>query len=175
MKKSGAIHTIIGVNPLLPDYLLDSILSLTPKLFKDSGITHLVFDVDGTLVPKKGMVLTNSYREHLIGLRKSGLKIYIGSNAHRDLSPMAKSIGAGIIPPTRLSFKPFRSYFQRISKAINTSPKHTAMIGDRIVNDIVGANRAGFTTVLVSTVVSIKKRPAWWRRFYLDWVLKRVG
>lgn len=171
MKRSKAVHAIAGNSSWLPDYLADSVLSLRPTMFKDLGITHLVFDIDETLVPKKGMVLTDKYRDHILDLRKSGLKIYIGSNATRDLKPMAKSIGATIIPPTRFSFKPFRSYFRLISKNINALPENTAMIGDRILNDVVGANQAGYMTFLVDAV---QRRPMWWHKYYVKWVMNHV-
>ncbi len=172
MKRSRAVHVVTSNSSLLPDYLVDSVLSLTPKLFKDLGITHLIFDIDETLVPKRGMVLTDKYRKHIVNLRKSGLKIYIGSNAWRDLSPIAKSIGATVVRPTKFSFKPFQSYFRRITKTMNASPKHAAMIGDRILNDVIGANRAGFTTFLVD---AIQRRPVWWHKYYIKWVLHHAG
>ncbi len=174
MKKGGAVYRIASNNPFLPDCLLTSVLSLTPVLCRDLDVTHLVFDVDRTLAPKKSMVLTDAYRKHLVGLRKAGLKIYIGSNARRDLRPLAESVGAVIIPPTRVSFKPFRSYFRGTSKMIRAAPVHTAMVGDRIINDIVGANRAGFVTILVDPVHAVEREPVWWRRLYTDWVMKHA-
>lgn len=170
--KRNAVQTITANNSWMPDYLVDSVLSLTPEVFKDLGITHLIFDIDETLVPRNGTELTYTYRNHIINLRESGLKLYIGSNARRDLSPIAKSIGAIIIPTTRFSFKPLGSYFRLISITINAPPEHTAMIGDRILNDVVGANRAGFTTFLVDAV---KRRPPWWHKHYIEWIMQHAA
>jgi predicted HAD superfamily phosphohydrolase YqeG len=46
------------------------------------------------------------------------------------------------------------------------------MIGDRIINDIVGANRAGIKTVLVDAISRPQGRL---HRFYLSRVLKNTN
>lgn len=134
---------------LYPDYITSSVLKIKADELSAAGITHLVFDIDETVVPKRYNQLTPEYILFLQGLEKKGFKILIGSNTKRDLSEITQHLNTVVVRPGGLSFKPFKSYFKKVIKQAGVKPEHIAMVGDRILNDIVGGNRAGLTTILV--------------------------
>lgn len=141
-----------------PNYIARTIVDLQPLPLKQLGITHIVFDIDSTLVPHRGDTLTPEYIRHIKMLAQSGFTILIGSNTRRDISGLAATIGATVTVPVGISVKPRKSFYRRIIAASDTSPKHIAMVGDHIVNDIIGPNRVGFTTVLIEPV---GRTPSW--------------
>jgi HAD superfamily phosphatase (TIGR01668 family) len=146
-----------------PDYVARTIVEIHPLTLKQLGITHVVFDIDSTLVPHRGDTVTPEYIHHIKMLREQGLTILIGSNTRRDITALAASIDAVVTVPAGMSVKPRKSFYRRIVTVSGTLPKHIAMVGDHIINDIVGPNRIGFTTILVEPVGRI---PSWVFRTY---------
>lgn len=135
-----------------PDYVIGTILELDPSRLKALRLTHIAFDIDETLVPRRHDVLPDEYRRHLQAIADHGIGIFIASNTSRDLDSITKLIKAQLIKPSKLIFKPRRAYFQKIIGEADVPPQQIAMVGDRIVNDIVGANRAGLVSILVKPV-----------------------
>ena len=134
---------------LFPDYVATSVLELRPEELKKIGITHLIFDVDETVVPKAHNHLTKEYARFLQALERHGFKILIGSNSRRDLSEITKHFDGILVRPHHFSFKPLKHFFKKAVRMANVDKSQVAMVGDRIVNDVIGANNAGLTTILV--------------------------
>jgi HAD superfamily phosphatase (TIGR01668 family) len=132
-----------------PNFIAESVLDIHVDELLSAGITHLVLDVDETLVPKRGDELTDVYAKHLVALQEAGITILIGSNTSRDLSKLVQPANLKVVSPSRIVFKPRKAYFKRVIQASGTSKEHIAMAGDRLLNDIIGANRAGLRTILV--------------------------
>lgn len=170
MARVDGIHHIEHRSIIYPDFLVSTILDINVDVLRTFGITHLIFDVDETLVPKNGNKLIKKYERHLIELHKAGISLYIGSNSRRDLSSIADVIGAKVITPTLHSFKPLRSFYQAMIAETGVEAGHIAMVGDKIINDVIGANYAGLTTFLVD---AIERQPSWFHRIYLKLALHR--
>lgn len=132
-----------------PNYIAASVLELKAIQLKQIGITHLIFDIDETVVPKAHNHLTEEYIQFLQGLEKQGFKILIGSNTRRDLTEITKHLDTVVVRPHHLSFKPFKHFFKKAVRIAGVDKKQVAMVGDRILNDVIGANNAGLTTILV--------------------------
>jgi 4-nitrophenyl phosphatase len=89
---------------------------------------------------------------------------FIGTNADKtyplenDLIPGAGSILAALITATDVQpvvvGKPERIIFQQSLRVLGALPHETAMLGDRLDTDIVGAHRAGVLTIMVTTGVN---------------------
>jgi len=143
---------VIEINHLsnwYPDFVSDSILDIDWKVLKRAGITHVVFDLDKTLVNHGSNVVSQEYMNYLETIRIAGFTIMIGSNTRRDISSLSALLGVIAIVPTGVSYKPLPSFYRRIIAEVDADPAHIAMVGDHILNDVIGANRAGFTTILV--------------------------
>lgn len=136
-------------NNLYPDFVASSVLGISASELLDLSITHLVLDVDDTIVPRKGNMLSPKYMSHLRSLEQAGITLLIGSNSRRDMTSITADLDAILVPPSRHSFKPLKSYYRAIIVAARTSPDHIAMAGDRIMNDVIGANLTGLTSILV--------------------------
>jgi len=135
--------------PWLPDYIAPSVHAIDLHALRALDITHLAFDLDDTLVTRRSNVLTNEDKAFLEGVRRLGFQIYIASNTLRTIETILQTIQAPAVRATLLSRKPFPGYYRRLIRATGTSPRHIAMVGDNIINDIYGANKAGLVTIFV--------------------------
>ncbi len=161
----------IGKNSVLyPDYLINSILELDFAKLQKLGIKHVVFDLDETLLQKQTSVINPIFITHINKMQQSGITVYIGSNSRRDIASIARSIGAKYVQPITFSYKPRRHFYQRILNLTGAKPQQVAMVGDRIINDIIGANRAGLNTILVT---AISRPQGIVHRWYLQPVLSK--
>ena len=134
----------------VPDYMASSIEDIDFKLLAKKGIRYVAFDADSTLVPYRGAEIAVSTQKYLKQQKKLFKKWCIASNRiTNDLEPLADSIGAGIVQASWTVRKPQRRYFRWVVSHFGAKPSEIVMIGDKLVADIFGANRAGFTTVWV--------------------------
>lgn len=153
-----------------PDYIATSVLKINIDDLQSRGITHVVFDVDETVVPRKHNKLTKAYIDFLQHLEEKEFILLIGSNSKRDLSEITQHINSKVVKPSHISFKPLKKYYQKVIDATGTTPEHIAMVGDKILNDVVGANFAGLTTILVEPYV---RKLSWLHRIYHNRALRK--
>jgi uncharacterized protein len=134
---------------LLPDMIAQSVASINFTLLKDRGVKACLIDLDGTIVSAgKYEIDKNTIKT----IKQSSLDFYIATNRpkKRSLRNLSELIGAsGSIHPIGIFGKPSRKYYQQAINALGLSANQTAMIGDRYIQDILGANRAGMHSVLV--------------------------
>jgi hypothetical protein len=164
------VKRITNPSWLYPAFTADSILDIDAATLLDAGITHLIFDLDQTLVPRRSNILTPAYRQHLANLQRAGLTILIGTNSRRDITELSRLLGVPVIRPVWFSVKPRSSFYARLLRETGTTAEHLAMAGDHILNDVIGPNRAGFTTILVR---ALTQRPTPLQRGYLRYIQRR--
>lgn len=147
---------IFRSSKFFPNYIADSILDIEIAELIRLGCRAIIFDVDETLMAKNGSVVDQSYIDHIQKMRSAGVRVLIGSNSRRDLSRVAKSLGATVVRPSLGKFKPLSIFYARLIAESGFGPESAMMVGDRVINDIIGANIAGLQTVLVKP---FKRRP----------------
>ncbi len=137
----------------VPDYVALSITDIHFDYLKSQGIKYVAFDVDNTLVPYFGIELSDATKKHLM-IEMSKFKAWcIASNRITpNLSPMALSFGAGIVPAKLFRRKPSRRYYRRVLKHLHAKPEEVVMIGDKLIADVWGARRMGMHTVWVERI-----------------------
>lgn len=154
-----------------PAYISDSILDIDLEALRHAGATHLVFDLDKTLVRHGTSTISAEFVAVLQSAQKAEFTILIGSNTRRDIGFLSELINLVAVQPSGFSYKPFASFYRRVIAQANTTPQHIAMIGDHILNDIIGANHAGFTTILITAP---DQKAAFIRRWYTRWALRKT-
>ena len=143
------------LSPLLPDFVAASILEVDFSKLKKLGINHVLIDLDQTL---RRIGSRNIDHEVLTLLRKLRQ-----SNAFTSINLMtnnywpkrfASALDIRAFTPywegVRPIRKPNRKFFERVLKELEAQPAEVVMIGDKVRADIVGANKSGLMTVLVS-------------------------
>lgn len=136
---------------LVPDYFADSVTDIDFRELKRLGIRYIALDVDQTLGHNHASELTPDVTKFLTDQVAAGRieGIAIASNSFRDLTKIAGTLDAQIVRASVLVRKPRKCYYARLLSLMGCSPNEIAMVGDRLLTDILGGNRSGLTTVLV--------------------------
>lgn len=140
----------------LPDFSARSVTDIDFKQLKKLGVKHVMFDLDLTLRRAYSRHLETEIIDYLVNLRKtSGFKsINLVTNNIRKLKRYAEPLGVRIFQPYREGWrirrKPQRKFFERVLKELGAKPADCVMIGDKLFADVVGGNRMGMYTVLVT-------------------------
>jgi HAD superfamily phosphatase (TIGR01668 family) len=154
----------------LPDERTVSVYSVDYTALRQQGIRGLLFDLDNTLGPHRFLNLEERACDLIRQLEIQGFRIALISNH----SGHGRERMGEKIPGILIFFnakKPFRSSFERALAALQISSQETAMVGDQLLTDVLGAKRCGLYTVLVEPVdprsdpLSIR-----WRR----WVERKI-
>lgn len=132
-----------------PDIRAQRVSDVTPESLRSRGIEHVLVDLDDTLVSSSDDRPARGVLEWVAGLKSAGIGVAILSNGSRErVAGFARLAG---VPAIALAGKPFSHSFGRGMTALGNPPaSKTAMIGDQLFTDVLGAKRAGLTTILVT-------------------------
>ena len=134
---------------LRPTILAEAIWCVDLASLRRSGIRGIILDLDNTIVNWNDTRVHCKARAWIEEARRLGMRICLASNAVRAgrVSQVARSLD---VPALTRAGKPFPRAFRRAMIQLGTEPHSTCAVGDQIFTDILGANWAGLTTVLVS-------------------------
>lgn len=133
---------------LVPDGVYESYRQITPELLQSKGICLLLSDLDFTLAPKSTPRPDAAVRQWIDGLRSAGIRVMILSNNRSParVERFCRDLGIDYVGHAG---KPSpRGYRQAMEKA-GATPGETAMLGDKLLTDVLGANRSGVWAVMV--------------------------
>ena len=133
---------------LYPRLHLQSIFDLDPEHLRRRGIKGIITDMDNTLVPWNDRSVYPRLSRWLENLKEKGFFLYIISNSTPRRGK--KLAGDLEIPAIWYAIKPRRRAFRKAIKEMNLLPRQVAVVGDQIFTDILGGNRLGLYTILVS-------------------------
>jgi uncharacterized protein len=124
------------------------VTELTAERLQSQGIRALLVDLDDTLVASNSERMGLSFRRWVLGLKESGIAVMLLSNGKpKRVARWAQLLG---VEGLSLVGKPFRFAFERGLKRLGTLPSETAMVGDQLFTDVLGANALGIKTILVT-------------------------
>ena len=131
----------------LPKKYYKNVLSVDYDKLKKDGIKCLIFDLDNTLAPANSNEVSKEIINKIKSLKKSFTVYILSNNSHRErLDTVSNALNIKYVP---LAAKPSTRGFKKIKKLENLKYEDMCMIGDQIVTDIIGGNRAGVLTILV--------------------------
>lgn len=120
------------------------------------GITNLIVDLDETLRKRNSNFIPEASHIWINKVKKAGFKICISSN---NVMPwktkqVADKLG---LPVSLFALKPLPMGFLHAMSTMKSRPSTTAMIGDQLFTDILGANIVGVYSVLVEPITGAEK------------------
>jgi HAD superfamily phosphatase (TIGR01668 family) len=135
---------------LYPHKHLNSIYELDTAELRSMGIRGIIADMDNTLVPWNDRAVRPRLASWLARLKKEGFRLCIVSNNSRERGgQLACELG---IPAVWYAVKPRRRAFRRALHIMELTSQETAVIGDQIFTDVLGGNRLGLYTILVTPI-----------------------
>ena len=134
----------------IPRGVYPSVTALDPKALRERGITLVLADLDNTLAPYKEAP-TPQAAAWAGELEAHGIRLFLLSNSRKPdrARQMAERLG---IPYQGRSGKPRRGGYLRAMARMGCTPEQTAMVGDQIFTDVLGACRAGVVPLLVEPI-----------------------
>jgi HAD superfamily phosphatase (TIGR01668 family) len=135
---------------LRPDIIADGVFDITPELLRSRGISLLLADLDNTLAPYGGKPPSGALLEWKAKMLDGGVEIFIVSNTKKPRAGLfADQFGVGYIKHAR---KPGRAGILAAIGQCGRVPSETALVGDQIFTDVLGANLAGATSIRVRPI-----------------------
>jgi len=145
--------TAMSWNQLLqPDLVLGrSIIHLTPEILQKYNLKGLVLDVDETLVPLQIPQASAELRQWVEQIKQVVSLWMVSNNLNRyRIQRIATDLN---LPYLMGAGKPSRRKLRRAVSAMELPVKKVAMVGDRLLTDVLAGNRLGMFTILVEPMV----------------------
>lgn len=138
------------INKLIPDLQVESIYEIGLTDLWKEGIRGIITDLDNTLVGAKVPLATPELIEWLKYLQSLGFKVVIVSNNNESrVGNFAKPLNIPFIHRAR---KPANQAFRRAMNMMELESEQVAVIGDQMLTDVLGGNRAGLFTIMVRPI-----------------------
>lgn len=133
---------------LRPDVVYDTYRQITPALLQSRGIRLLLSDLDYTLAPKSTPRPDEALRRWLAGLQEAGIRVMILSNNRHPqrVEIFCRDLGIDYVGHAK---KPWPHGFRRAMARAGVSPEQTAMLGDKLLTDVLGARLSGVAALMV--------------------------
>ena len=136
---------------LVPDRLFERYDQITPELLRSLGVTLLLSDLDFTLASKKTRRADRALKNWIGALHDSGVTLMIVSNnrSGKRVTDFCAELG---VPYQGHAKKPSPEGLRAAMARAGADADRTAMLGDKLLTDVLAANRAGVLSLLVEPV-----------------------
>ena len=136
---------------LIPDRIFDCYAQVTPEYLQSRGITLLLSDLDFTLAAKKTRRPDQPLRDWIAALDRAGIRFMIVSNNRSGSRVTEFCADLGVSYQGRAGKPSTRGLEAAMARAA-TDRTHTAMLGDKLLTDVLAARRAGVLSLMVEPV-----------------------
>ena len=135
---------------LLPAMMADAVTDLTPALLHRRGVKLLMLDFDNTIVPYTTNTPTNGMLAWIRMMQESDILLCVVSNSRKErVQVFCKKYG---IPCITHAKKPFSRGIRECLQRFDVPAEESALVGDQIFTDTLGANCIGVTSILVKAI-----------------------
>ena len=133
-----------------PDFYADSLKSITAEFLSGKGIEAIWLDIDNTISLVDDPAPTPEGAQWVERMKNEGFIIGLVSNNDPErVEPFAESLGLIYISHAE---KPKPQGYLSLCKKAGVSPDKCVMVGDQLVTDVLGGNRAGILTIAVAPI-----------------------
>ena len=152
---------------LIPDFYYDNVLCIDLEKLKSMGIEYVICDLDNTLDSHNQETPSHNALLFLEKLKSYGFTVCVISNGRHER--VNKYLENHPIKAIAKAGKPLKKSYLKAMDEIGAKSEKTAFIGDQIFTDVLGANRVGLTTVLVSPIEAYENS-----FFYIKRALEKI-
>lgn len=133
---------------LIPHRLFSDYTYITAEYLQSQNIRLLLCDLDFTLAPKGVRHADDSVRRWIADMTTAGITVMIVSN-NRSTERVEAFCGDLGIGYQGHAGKPSAKGLVAAMEKTGVSKKETAMLGDKLLTDVLAANRAGVLSLMV--------------------------
>lgn len=135
---------------LLPKVIFHRLTDVTPVFLHQRGIRLLMLDFDNTMLPYTSRVPTQELLTWLDAMKRGGIQLCVVSNSKKNkAASFCTAHNIGCVTHSR---KPTGKGIRRCLARYDALPSEAALVGDQIFTDVLGANCAGATSILVKPI-----------------------
>jgi HAD superfamily phosphatase (TIGR01668 family) len=156
---------------LRPKQVVRNIHEIDFHKLKAGGIRALILDIDDTLIPREVNDVYPLVFEWVQSRKEEGFRLCLTSNSRHPLRVKYFSEALGI-PAIHFSLKPLPFAFWRSLEILKAKPEETAMIGDQLFMDILGANSLNIYSIYIDHGKPETFLPRIWMRDLERWLIK---
>ena len=128
------------------------IYEISQSELQKKGIHSLLLDVDGTLLNRKSNMIPKAVKNWIIESKKLFSLYLISNNPSKNrIAKIAKELN---LRYKYNASKPRKKVISNAIKEVNYEVQNIAIIGDRILTDIIVGNRCNIKTILVKRLKS---------------------
>ena len=133
---------------LIPDTVFSDYRAVTAEFLRARGITLLLSDLDYTLAPKSRRLPDEEVRRWLSSLKSEGITVVVISNNHGGsrAKEFCVPLGVDFVP---FAGKPSTRGLAEAMRRTGKTAKETAMLGDKLLTDVLAAKRMGIPALMV--------------------------
>ena len=135
---------------LLPRAMFDRLTDIRPEWLKERGVELLLLDFDNTIVPYTTSVPEPAVTAWFSEVLGAGIQLCIVSNSHKQRVPHFSQ--QYHVPCVTHAAKPGTRGIREAMARYGAAPQQTAIVGDQIYTDVLGAKRAGITAIAVRSI-----------------------
>ncbi|SFL65525.1 hypothetical protein SAMN04488054_103144 [Salibacterium qingdaonense] len=147
------------IKQFMPNEYLPSVFDLNLEDLSERRIKGIITDLDNTLVEWDRPEATPELLDWMYFVKQQGFHVTIVSNNSRErVSSFSEPTGIQFIHSAK---KPMGHAFRKACRNMGLKKSEVVVIGDQVLTDVFGGNRAGFYTVLV---VPVSKNDGLWTK-----------
>ena len=132
-----------------PDFIFESVASLTEEFYLKNKIEAVIFDIDDTLCPHGAKTPSELCEKTVAAAKNAGVKVCFISNNKEERDFF-------FTPIKRNAKKPSKKGYKELLKEINVLPENALAVGDQLFTDMLGAKSAGIRFTLVKPISNYK-------------------
>lgn len=130
-----------------PTFLKKKAYDIEPEFLQNAGVSGLILDIDNTLTSHDHPVPDARILAWLALMRQNGIQlILLSNNSAERVAPFAAKLGLAFEANAK---KPLPGGYVRAAQKMGLPKNKTAVVGDQIFTDVLGANWAGIRSILV--------------------------
>ena len=135
---------------LLPKLIFHKLTDVTPDFLREHGIRLLMLDFDNTMLPYTSQIPSSELLLWIDRIKRAGIELCVVSNSKKPKS--AAFCRAHNIACITHSKKPTGRGIRQCLARFGAEAHETALAGDQIFTDVLGANCAGAVSILVKPI-----------------------
>ncbi|MDN6626435.1 MAG: YqeG family HAD IIIA-type phosphatase [Pisciglobus halotolerans] len=134
-----------------PTWMVEAIYQIQPEQLKKLGFKAVLADLDNTLIAWNNPDGTEELIQWIKWMKQADIPVIIlSNNSDKRIKRVADSLNLRYIPR---ALKPTTLGFKEAIKKLKLDKNEIVMVGDQVITDVFGANRAGIKSVLVRPII----------------------
>lgn len=156
-----------------PTYMVNSTFNLKPEKLKLMGITHILSDLDNTLIPWNSSEPSEELKKWVAELKKYHIElIVVSNNNYTRIHDAVSMLDVKIVARAK---KPMPFAIKKFVNLSSISKERVLFLGDQLLTDVIAGNLAGVKTILVKPLVDTDLKKTRFNRFFERPILKLIN